>query len=73
MSVPAIIIAIVVLVVAVVVTFAIATNIHEQKVKKVIGDADAKAKEITSQNGNITVGADDETTLLNRGGTVAAV
>ncbi len=49
MSVPAIIIAIVVLVVAVVVTFAIATNIHEQKVKKVIGDADAKAKEITDK------------------------
>ncbi len=49
MSVPAIIIALIVLVVAVVVTFAIATNIHEQKVKKVIGDADAKAKEITDK------------------------
>ncbi|MCR4746259.1 MAG: ribonuclease Y [Lachnospiraceae bacterium] len=49
MSVLAVIIAAVVLVIAVVVTFALATNIHEQKVKKVIGDADAKAKEITDK------------------------
>ena len=49
MSVQAVIIAAIVLVIAVVVTFAVATNIHEQKVKRVIGDADAKAKEITDK------------------------
>ena len=32
----------------------------------------AEAKEITATNGNITVAADDETTLFNRGGTLAA-
>ena len=47
--VPVIIAVLVTLVIAVPVAAIVATNIHEQKIKKIIGDADTKAKEITDK------------------------
>ena len=47
---PGIIIAVLVtLVIAVPIAMAVATNLHEQKIQRIIGDADAKAKEITEK------------------------
>ena len=47
--VPVIIAVLVTLVIAVPVAAIVATNIHEQKIKKIIGDADTKAREITDK------------------------